>query len=68
MSSTTRFTVSGLTSTHGGAALAAKVRALPGVGHVTVIVVPGEESAVTVTSDEPLDPAAVRAAIEAATG
>ena len=58
--------VEGMTCAHCVSAVSAELRALPGVTAVEVDLRPGEASPVTVTSDAPLDPAAVAAAVDEA--
>ncbi len=60
---TTTYTVQGMTCDHCVNAVSAEVGALPGVSKVDVDLAAGE---VTVTSEQPLDPAAVRAAVDEA--
>ena len=55
-----------MTCEHCARAVSAELRALDGVSDVTVDLVPGGASAVTVTSDAPLAAAAVAAAIDEA--
>ncbi|WP_394815626.1 heavy-metal-associated domain-containing protein, partial [Clavibacter michiganensis] len=55
--------VTGMTCEHCVASVTEEVSELEGVTDVAVELVPGGSSAVTVTSDRPLDPAAVRAAV-----
>ena len=62
MSSTT-YTVTGMTCGHCVASVTEELSELPGVSDVDVVL---ETGAVTVTSAEPLDEAAVRAAVEEA--
>nr|WP_316316716.1 cation transporter [Clavibacter michiganensis] len=52
-----------MTCEHCVASVTEEVSELEGVTDVAVELVPGGSSAVTVTSDRPLDPAAVRAAV-----
>lgn len=63
MSVTTTYTVTGMTCGHCAQAVTTELTALPGVGDVQVDVASG---AVTVTSDQPLDPEQVRAAVDEA--
>lgn len=63
---TSTFTVAGMTCGHCVAAVTTELSAIPGVGEVTVALVPGEESTVTVVSYAPLDLDAVRAAVDEA--
>jgi copper chaperone CopZ len=62
MSSTT-YTVTGMTCGHCVASVTEELSGLPGVSDIDVVL---ETGAVTVTSAEPLDEAAVRAAVEEA--
>ncbi len=61
MSETATFTVTGMTCGHCVASVTEEVSEVPGVDHVDVVL---ETGAVTVTSAEPVDAAAVRAAVE----
>jgi copper ion binding protein len=61
MSETRTFTVTGMTCGHCVASVTEEVSEVPGVDHVDVVL---ETGAVTVTSAEPVDAAAVRAAVE----
>ena len=63
MSSTRTFTVSGMTCGHCVASVTEEVSGIPGVEDVDVVL---ETGAVTVTSAEPVDDAAVQAAVEEA--
>lgn len=58
--STATYPVSGMTCGHCVNSVSAEIGALPGVSGVEVDLASG---AVTVTSDEPLDPEAVRGAV-----
>ncbi|MEU5549334.1 MULTISPECIES: heavy-metal-associated domain-containing protein [unclassified Micromonospora] len=60
---TTTYQVQGMTCGHCVNAVSTEVGALPGVDDVRVDLASGE---VTVTSEQPLDPAAVRAAVDEA--
>lgn len=60
---TTAYHVAGMTCSHCVNAVGAEVGALPGVADVRVDLQTGT---VTVTSDAPLDPARVRAAVDEA--
>lgn len=64
--STTTFRVDGMTCGHCVRAVTEELTALPGVTGVDVDLVEGGSSPVTVTSDAPLDDAAVAAAVEEA--
>ncbi|WP_144804879.1 heavy-metal-associated domain-containing protein [Curtobacterium sp. BH-2-1-1] len=61
--STETLAVTGMTCEHCVTSVTEEVSELEGVTDVAVELVPGGSSAVTVTSDRPLDPAAVRAAV-----
>lgn len=61
--STTTFRVDGMTCGHCVRAVTEELTALPGVTDVTVDLVDGGSSPVTVTSDAPLEHAAVEAAV-----
>ena len=63
MSQTETYTVTGMTCGHCVASVTEEVQEIPGVQDVAVTL---ETGAVTVTSAEPLDAAAVRAAVEEA--
>ena len=63
MSETTTYTVTGMTCGHCVASVTEEVPEIAGVQDVEVVL---ETGAVTVTSTEPLDGAAVRAAVEEA--
>ena len=56
-------TVNGMTCGHCVASVTEEVQEIPGVEQVDVVL---ETGALTVTSDEPLDDAAVRSAVEEA--
>ena len=58
--STATYTVTGMTCSHCVSAVAEEVSAVEGVTDVDVDLASG---ALTVTSDDPVDPAAVRAAV-----
>ena len=62
----TTITVTGMTCGHCVAAVKEEVGALPGVSAVEVELVAGGESPVTVTSEQPLDPTALAAAVDEA--
>ncbi len=64
--STQTFTVTGMTCGHCVNAVTQELSAVDGVEDVTVMLVPGEASTVTVVSTEPLDPSVVRAAVDEA--
>jgi copper chaperone len=63
MSDTRTFTVQGMTCGHCVSSVTEEVQEIPGVERVDVVL---ETGAVTVTSSEPLDDTAVRAAVEEA--
>ena len=63
---TTTYTVSGMTCGHCVSAVTEELSALPGVADVTVDLTPDGDSAVSVTSDAPLDRDAVAAAVDEA--
>jgi copper chaperone len=60
------YQVTGMTCEHCVRAVTDEIAGLDGVGAVTVALVPGGESAVTVTSDGPLATEAVAAALDEA--
>jgi copper chaperone len=62
----TTYQVTGMTCEHCARAVTGELRDVPGVSSVAVALVPGGESAVTVTSDAPLSTAAVAAALDEA--
>lgn len=61
--SQTTITVTGMTCGHCAHAVTEELSAVPGVTDVAVDLNAGTASPVTITSDAPLDPAAVRAAV-----
>jgi copper chaperone len=63
---TTTYTVSGMTCGHCVSAVSDEVSRLPGVRDVVIELVPGGESSVTVTSEAPLPAQAVRDAVDEA--
>lgn len=63
MTQRSSYTVSGMTCEHCVAAVTSSLSALDGVGEVSVELVPGGDSTVTVLSTDPLDPRATREAI-----
>jgi copper chaperone len=65
MTSTT-YLVTGMTCEHCVRAVTSELESVPGVSGVTVSLVPGGESAVTVSSDAPLATEAVAAALDEA--
>jgi copper chaperone len=62
----TTYQVTGLTCEHCVRAVTEELAGVPGVSAVTVSLVPGGESGVTVTSDAPLATEAVAAALDEA--
>ena len=60
---TQTFTVTGMTCGHCVASVTEEISEIPGVGSVDVVL---DSGAVTVTSSQPLDQQAVRAAVEEA--
>ncbi len=60
---TETYTVTGMTCGHCAASVSEEISEIAGVDSVDVVV---ETGAVTVTSADPLDPAAVKAAVEEA--
>ena len=65
---TTTYQVTGMTCEHCSRAVSAELSELAGVRGVSVSLVPGGASAVTVTSDAPLAADAVAAALDEAGG
>lgn len=63
---TTTYPVSGMTCEHCANAVTAQLTSLPGVAEVTVALVPGGISLVSVSGDVPLPEDAVTAALEEA--
>ena len=63
MSDTSTYTVTGMTCGHCAASVTEEISEIAGVENVDVVVETGQ---VTVTSSQPLDPAAVQAAVEEA--
>ncbi|MGA8209399.1 MAG: heavy-metal-associated domain-containing protein [Nocardioidaceae bacterium] len=63
MSQTSTYTVTGMTCGHCVASVTEEVQAIPGVETVDVVL---ESGSLTVTSAEPLDEAAVQAAVDEA--
>lgn len=63
MPTTTTITVSGMTCGHCSSAVTEELSQLPGVPEVSVDLVAGGDSPVTITSDADLAPADVRAAV-----
>ena len=59
----TEITVAGMTCGHCSTAVTEELTALPGVTDVAVDLHPGEDSPVTITSETPLDRAAVESAV-----
>ena len=66
MSETTTIQVTGMTCGHCVSAVTEELTQLPGVTDVTIDLVAGGSSPVTVTSEQPLDDAAVAAAVDEA--
>ena len=65
---TTRYLVNGMTCEHCIRAVTSELTRLPSVSGVSVDLVPGGTSPVTVTSEQQLEPRAVRAALDEAGG
>jgi copper chaperone len=63
---TQTYSVTGMTCGHCVSSVTEELRELPGVGEVNVDLVAGGTSTVSVTSGQPLDDGAVRAAVEEA--
>ena len=63
MSQTSTYTVTGMTCGHCTASVTEEVQEIPGVEDVDVVL---ETGAVTITSAEPIDETAVKAAVEEA--
>jgi len=63
MSQTSAYTVTGMTCGHCVASVTEEVQEIPGVENVEIVL---ETGAVTITSAEPIDDAAVRSAVEEA--
>ena len=63
MSQSSTYTVTGMTCGHCASSVTEEVQEIPGVESVDVFL---ESGAVTITSVEPIDEAAVRAAVEEA--
>ena len=63
MSQTSTYTVTGMTCGHCAASVSEEVQEIPGVREVDVVV---ETGAVTITSDQPVEADAVKAAVEEA--
>jgi copper chaperone len=61
MSSTKSYTVTGMTCAHCVASVTEEVQEIPGVEDVNVVL---ESGSLTVTSADPVDDAAVKAAVE----
>ena len=66
MTTTNTYSVTGMTCAHCVTAVTGEVGALSGVQSVSVDLVAGGTSTVRITSDSPLDPDAVRAAVDEA--
>lgn len=63
MSSTSTYTVTGMTCDHCVSSVTEEVREIPGIENVDVVL---ETGTVTITSAQPVDDDAVRAAVEEA--
>jgi copper chaperone CopZ len=63
MSQTATYTVTGMTCGHCAASVTEEVQEIPGVEHVDVVL---DTGAVTITSIDPIDSAAVKSAVEEA--
>lgn len=63
---TNTYTVAGMTCAHCVSAVTEEISKLPGVTDVSIDLVAGGSTPVTVTSAEPLDDAAVREAVDEA--
>jgi copper chaperone CopZ len=63
MSTTQTYTVTGMTCGHCVASVTEEVQEIPGIEDVDVVL---ESGSLTITSSEPVDEAAVRAAVEEA--
>lgn len=63
---TDTYAVTGMTCGHCASAVTSELKSLEGVSEVTVDLVAGGTSSVTVTSDQPLDDTTVAAALEEA--
>jgi copper chaperone CopZ len=63
---TSVYSVDGMTCGHCAAAVTQELSAIPGVSGVSVDLVPGAVSTVTVVSDSPVDAQAIRAAVDEA--
>ena len=66
MSTTSTWTVTGMTCGHCASAVTSELKSLDGVSDVSVDLVAGGTSSVTVTSAQPLDRAQVAAALDEA--
>ena len=62
-STVTEIAVTGMTCGHCTAAVSGELSAIPGVTAVAVDLRPGADSPVTITSEAPLDPATIEAAV-----
>jgi copper chaperone len=62
----TTYKVTGMTCGHCASAVTEEIKGLDGVREVNIDLVPGGTSAVTVTSEAPLDDQAVAAAVDEA--
>jgi copper chaperone CopZ len=68
MMTSTTYQVTGMTCEHCVRAVTGELTDVPGVSAVSVALVPGGESSVTVTSDTPLPAESVAAALDEAGG
>jgi copper chaperone len=66
MSSTTIYTVAGMTCEHCVSAVTSELKSIDGVSDVQIALVVGGDSAVTITSAAPLESDAVAAAVDEA--
>ncbi|MTB71116.1 heavy-metal-associated domain-containing protein [Arsenicicoccus cauae] len=66
MSQTTTITVSGMTCGHCTSAVTSELKEVQGVTDVQIDLVAGGDSPVTITSESPVDPAAIEAAVDEA--
>lgn len=66
MSQTTTITVSGMTCGHCTSAVTSELKEVQGVTDVQIDLVAGGDSPVTITSEGPVDPAAIEAAVDEA--
>jgi len=66
MTTTTHINVSGMTCGHCTSAVTSELTSIEGVTDVDIDLVAGGDSPVIITSNAPLDPAAISAAVEEA--